>query len=417
MALRTPGSGPPAGKGLAAATNGASPPARDVAPGGVSAAPTGNRIIPGPNGGGKRQVGLAGTRKGKSQATTLKSRHGAPIPMTLRAPAILALGLILATALAGCGGKKIETTDSPEPTFGVKATATTGIIRGVVVDQAVHPIGAAKVLVNVQGKPPLTTNTTKEGLFGFQGLAPGTYFVTATKLGFSSAQTSVEVQAGVDEPKAIKLQLTADPSQLPYVEIYHFEGFVECSVSAIYLGAAACAVPNAFCGPLDPVPASGPCNVTKDNFLASYTPSGNMSFAQSEMVWTSTQASGDIMNLEYAVPPTPYVQNGSSSPVTVKANASILKANVNADSPNLIVRVFAGGVSGTNPGDFPDPSSATCTAGVFCVCTGPDGSCQVGGAGVTFEQKIDIYTVLFYGFRPPTDYSFVKDGEPQVPTA
>src|SRR5690348_1474885 len=114
--------------------------------------------------------------------------------------------LLLAGLLAGCASNPpTSTATGPQPTFdelGLEATSSTGVIRGLVVDDAIRPVPGVKVSVNSQ--PPAETTTTDQGTFGFDGLAPGTYFLQVSKPGYIAGQQSVDVVAGVAEPPIAK---------------------------------------------------------------------------------------------------------------------------------------------------------------------------------------------------------------------
>ncbi|MHB8633794.1 MAG: carboxypeptidase-like regulatory domain-containing protein [Thermoplasmatota archaeon] len=309
----------------------------------------------------------------------------------------LPLFVVAMAVLAGCSSKPAATQgpDCSDPHNAQDPLCThssTGSIRGVVTDAAIHPLAGVQVTVPLQGKPTLVANTTAAGSFGFSGLAPGTYFVQAVKPGFSPTQTSVDVVAG-EIPKVTKIVMAADMTTKPYYEVYHYQGFIECSVNFVVNGLAACSVPNAGCGQAP----GAPCNVTDDRFLVSYVPSGTLAWAQSEMVWQSTQQTGNQMDLLYTDFSNNNIDNyedhTGSSPDVVHANASVLAKHVSASNP-LTIRVFAGYVNGTGPG------------------AAPQDCCGAGGA---VEQQFDIYTVLFYGFTPPPGYLFIQDGEPHPP--
>src|SRR5690348_9184805 len=103
--------------------------------------------------------------------------------MRMRASLLFAF-LLGAAVLAGCAGKgpAQDASDVPTPSVtGVKSTADTGIILGVVVDPAIQPVPGANVTVNVPGHSPMAATTGQDGGFGFQGLSPGEYFVSAHK--------------------------------------------------------------------------------------------------------------------------------------------------------------------------------------------------------------------------------------------
>jgi hypothetical protein len=173
----------------------------------------------------------------------------------MRSSAIPAL--LFAALLAGCAGNgSPQGTSATEPTFDdldLDATATTGVIRGIVVDDAIRPVAGAKV--TLKGDAPRETTSTEAGTFGFDSLAPGPYFLTVSKPGFSEAQASAEVVAGVAEPPIVKVLLNVDAANLPYFEAYVFSGFIECMTPNV-----------ALCGLVNGVVeiATGTQNVTQD---------------------------------------------------------------------------------------------------------------------------------------------------------
>src|SRR5258707_12930889 len=100
---------------------------------------------------------------------------------------------LLASLLAGCSSNSSNpTTDQAAQAANdipLQATQDTGVIRGIVVDTGVRPLG--NVLITVTAGPfSKATNTTTGGAFGLDGLKPGTYFVKSAKLGFRECQTT-----------------------------------------------------------------------------------------------------------------------------------------------------------------------------------------------------------------------------------
>src|SRR5688572_33036463 len=102
--------------------------------------------------------------------------------------------LLALLALAGCsgdaGGPAAEGLGAQAST--VEATATTGGIRGVVVDDAVRPIAGAEVKVQGSDK---TTTSDSSGLFTISGLEAGTYVVLASHPLYDQVQQTVPVEA------------------------------------------------------------------------------------------------------------------------------------------------------------------------------------------------------------------------------
>ncbi|MEK6975375.1 MAG: carboxypeptidase-like regulatory domain-containing protein [Candidatus Thermoplasmatota archaeon] len=143
------------------------------------------------------------------------------------APVLLA---VLALVLAGCsdgGGGGADGAGAGENAPEVQATATTGGIRGVVVDERIVPIKGATVQVSPGNK---TIESDPEGLFAISGLEPGDYFVKASHPLYDVAQASTTVVAGESNPKAIKLQLNRVIAANPYKETLQFDGYIACSM-------------------------------------------------------------------------------------------------------------------------------------------------------------------------------------------
>src|SRR5688572_17724784 len=104
--------------------------------------------------------------------------------------ALAALALLAGALLAGCSSSSNDSPSEDGPTFddlGLEATSSTGVIRGLVVDEAIRPVEGARVRLQ-GGDAPSEALTTDLGTFGFEGLAPGTYFLSVSKPGFFDAQ-------------------------------------------------------------------------------------------------------------------------------------------------------------------------------------------------------------------------------------
>ncbi|HUR64280.1 MAG TPA: carboxypeptidase regulatory-like domain-containing protein [Candidatus Thermoplasmatota archaeon] len=333
----------------------------------------------------------------------------------LQLAALVAVSLVL---LSGCSSKA-----TPQAATGVeqaagdltlKATATTGVIRGVVVDEAIRPIAGALVTATAQGHT-YTTNSTTSGAFGFQGLAPGVYLVKAHKAGFRDTQTTTDVKAGESEPAIVKVALPVDTTFVrPYAVGVVFKGFIDCGITTPALGLAVCSVPNeATCG-IDPaVPCSG--NVTADNFNQFIPVDGGVpAWVQHELVWKPTQAAGDQFSLTARTATAEHFHSGSydknlpnqprgKSPLLYTANASVIaKFDIGRNNTGLAPAVFPGGIEGTGDQVCPPATPATRS---FCMFD----------TGVTLEQDFTLYTHIFYGFTPPEGYRFTTDGEPRPP--
>lgn len=299
----------------------------------------------------------------------------------MRAIAILAL--VAGSVLAGCSGSDPEATSEGGPTFddlGLQATSSTGVIRGVVVDDAIRPIAGANVALT--GDAAREATSTAAGTFGFDDLEPGTYFLSVSKLGYLPTQQSADVVAGVAEPPIVKVQLMVDAANLPYVASYVFSGFTECMTTVFQL-----------CGFLNDVTTdAGLGNQTHDNTQTKHAVDRVPTWVQSEMVWSSTQALGGTMSLMYSwttdCPDSPFLCDHDvegTSPLLLTADAEDIAQIHIGDGEDVYIRTFTGSVEGTVP------------------------------AGLTLQQSFDVYTHVFYGYQPPEGWRFSDGGDVPQP--
>ncbi|HJQ93446.1 MAG TPA: carboxypeptidase-like regulatory domain-containing protein [Candidatus Thermoplasmatota archaeon] len=143
---------------------------------------------------------------------------------------LLAVPLVLVVALAGCATGEGEAPQGEADDFadkGVKASATTGVLLGVVVDEAIRPVQDATVTIN--GVAEATETTDELGRFAFGSLQPGTYLVKVTAPQFASSQSTAEVIAGEEDPPVVRVQLARLFTQDPYAEIIKFDGYIACA--------------------------------------------------------------------------------------------------------------------------------------------------------------------------------------------
>jgi hypothetical protein len=311
-------------------------------------------------------------------------------------PAMLFGGLFLTPLLAGCSGGQAPADEPADEDFedlGLQATSTTGVLRGVVVDEAIRPVSGATVTLTGTGTGETTTNA--EGLFGFASLEPGPYFVQVQKPGFVSAQASADVVAGVDEPAILKVLLSADPSTAPYVSTYLFEGFIECSFSLVAVGFAACSTVGEL----------------NDKFIVTYELERPPQWLQSEMVWESTQAVSPELDVVYSAPGEGalldnYAEDWGPSPLLIQVNETLAAGRGLGNGSELMIRVFNQPIEGTETGD---PVN-----GDDCLDRPALGGCTTG-AGATIEQSFTIITNVFYGFTPDPEWRYVDDGAHPTP--
>ncbi len=298
--------------------------------------------------------------------------------MTLRM--ILAASVLLLVSLAGCTDN--DPPEEPENNLGVdeglEATDSTGVIRGVVVSPSITPIEGVSVTIRSTGDQAMSN---ADGEFSFSDLEPGTYFLRAEKLGHNATDSSVEVVAGVDRPPIVRILLESNLAALPMVEILEFEGFLQCSVTAVVIGGNICGLVDIVTGqPLD-------------SPLMSYELAAQPTFIQSEMVWESTQPLGGELQLMYSWSDDacePFLcdeETAGTSPLVLSLDEEGVDTIGFGRDHDLMIRVFNQGLAESS-----------------------------GTLGLTFEQRFTVFTTVFYGFSPDPGYLYIEDGEPTPPS-
>ena len=93
--------------------------------------------------------------------------------------------------------------------FAVNAQATTGVLKGTVVDSAGSVVAGAKVTAKNEGTGIESTMTTNaEGIFNFAALSPGSYTVSIEAANFKrSLQSGVKVNVGIVNPITVNLEV------------------------------------------------------------------------------------------------------------------------------------------------------------------------------------------------------------------
>ena len=298
--------------------------------------------------------------------------------------ALLAGSLVLA-GCAGPGGPEA----TPDDSLGLVATATTGVLRGVVVDDAVRPLANATILARGPVGENRTASTGSDGLFGFEGLTPGTWFVTGHKLAHEDSQSSVEVVAGVDDPPVVKLLLTFVPGEAPFVTELKVEAFVQCIIPGANLCAIINLYPCALVGYCQPIVDDTSFVVLSDELIGlQRTPD----WFQTEVVWESTQSVSEGLSVRFSP------QGGALSAQTDR---------VAGPSP-LVMRVNQTRAEEWGPG--------TEFGMVYEIFGHLDETAALGSVGIVLSQRVDFFFHIFYGYTPPEGWQFSVDATvPQPP--
>lgn len=310
---------------------------------------------------------------------------------------------LVALLLAGCSspqGAPATAQETFDEEVEVHVTATTGAIRGVVVDEAIRPLGGAQVTL-MRADGDLQANTTDSGSFSFSDLDPGTYFVAAVKAGFHQMQTSAEVVAGDAEPPILRIQLQRDASQVAYHYAQSQTGYIMCTTAA----AAVCGGPNLVVDlMLCPVFQVCPGPVTPDRFGLHFYFDPNATFVQAEMVWDSTQPVSPDLTLsaeslgastEECPPLTdplagaPYTEYASGgTPLLIQTNQTELERGSIGGTCPIFYSVFSGDLQGAP-------------------------------VGFTVQQAFEVFVDAFHGYTPADvgmeGWRLSEDGEAPPP--
>lgn len=302
------------------------------------------------------------------------------------------LPALLLSLLAGCTGTGLETIpDDNVPE--VDATATTGGIRGVIVDNTIKPIkGAAIDLVNHNK----TITTEDDGLFVISGLQPGSYLVKASHPLYATAQQNVEVVAGENNPPAVKFQLDRTIFAEPYLQTYAYEGFIFCSVNTVGLlseecgeGAGVpCEVPAVGCqrvGGQDGnnvqfdvyIESEGLASIIFEKYWEPTSEAGNELYTPIGTNWVCdpTCSWDSLTEYDAELGENVTIEGKGGSPQYARIDAQGI--NQSKIAPGVTVTMF------TWAGSFEDP------------------------AGVALSQRYQDYMTLFYYIPAPEGWSFV----------
>jgi hypothetical protein len=200
----------------------------------------------------------------------------------------------------------------------------------------------------------------------------------------------------------VKIVLQVDQVAVPEIQQYSFDGFLQCSATAVAVRAAVCNPSQTITALCD---LGVPCgNLTEDRFIVVHTIDRSaIAFLQSEMQWEAGTGLGEGLR---AVPGSRDPEDGQindfrpfegGSPLVMPMAGAIANGLFIGNGKEYVVRVFSGYMDGTAPPCLPSPVG-----------------CQ-GGVGMAFQQRFQVVTHVFYGFEPPADWQFGRDGLPPIP--
>jgi hypothetical protein len=313
----------------------------------------------------------------------------------MMARTLMALAVV-GVALAGCTG--------PDAGAGGAGGAgdLMGVLRGVVVDQAIRPLDGAEVRISGSGGERNAT-TGDDGLFLFEGLPAGAWVVDVSKPFYSAQRQAVTVRVE-EEPPTLRVELVLETGILPFASQHKWEGFIECSASI----GNWCGIANLY-----------PCIVQSQVGQACTRVSGDQSFSnlqgfftdlqriptwlQMEAYWESTQSISQRLAIRYAATSPEEWDQFSYGPVLASAlGPSPLIAMVNATAMG---EAELGLTRGLTTELFHGPPDAAPNIAVPGVCS----ACEQF-LGLAVNQRVTIVYTAFYGYAPPEGWSFIASG-------
>jgi Carboxypeptidase regulatory-like domain len=344
-----------------------------------------------------------------TKTPTLNARRRSRVLMAPAARSLVLL-LLLGAILAGCAspaddGPQLPSEEQREQDqlteagdaarqVDVKATKTTGIIRGVVVDDAIRPVAGALVTLTA-GPTEGSTVTGTDGTFGFSELAPGAYFVTTLKKGFNDLQVAVEVTAGEDAPPVTRILLNPDLSYVaPYHVVQEFKGHIDCTSSAGNL----CVGEYLVCD------TSGVCpNVTDTDSFGSFYIPARPAFVQAEMFWEPSAETNQHLGISIAgrLDCDGNANNDTGRDASSPAYVSLDSNELGNSSTETGCEIGFSIHGGTQPG---------------VPCYSPPAVLGEQCAGITVNQDYQVILHAFYGYTPPPGWRFsTEESVPSPP--
>ncbi len=308
---------------------------------------------------------------------------------------LAAAALLLVALLAGCSEGKPDLAPEPAP--------TTGTLHGVVVDAAIRPLAGADVRLEVAGAAAGNATTGDDGLWAFPGLPEGSVLLYVDRPGYLPAQTVAFVAAGAtgSDGEGVRVVLDVDPAKVAAIDAYSFDGYLQCSFTAV-VAQQACDLDEAARPACD---ATGQCGqgLSEDRFLAVHDVGrANLTWLQSELQWEGSGLSSRLRAVPGARDPASgAIQDfegvDGGAPLIVTLPGDVANALGIGAGKQYALRAFSSSADGTTPPCLPSPAGCTF------------------GAGAAVQQRFTVLTHVFYGFAPPEGWQFGRDGLPPLP--
>ncbi len=304
-----------------------------------------------------------------------------------------AILVVLAIILAGCSQAEPEA----EPVL--EADLGQGVIRGLVVDSAITPLEGVTILL---ADHDVTAYTDADGEFSFSNVDAGVYRLVVSLYGYLDQQATVTVEPGILDPERVQVELVRLPGTEPLAVPAKHDARIGCEVIVLYALQS--------CDP-------GNVGLESDNAFLMRVDDRIPRAVHVELGWSPNQEVGKSLTLNYGT----CTGNEYCDP---KPPADTFLCQTFGESP-LWCRVTQTGVersgSGSAAATILHTGHGTKANSAIAVHVGADCAVclpapyQEWGLGAVAEQGVETFLWSFYNFEPPTGWSFIRDGAPEVP--
>ncbi len=302
---------------------------------------------------------------------------------------VLVAFLMVFTVLAGCAEAEEAPVDDVED-IKVEVDETTGAIRGVVVDETISPVAEATVTAQ-GGGVTLDAVTDADGIFVFNKIEPGPYVIKVDHPLFTDAQSSAVVEAGIENPPLVRIQIERLYDVDPFISQFKFKGYFQCAYNALV--SSTCVNDyTRICGNVHPDCCPGGCApelasaVDNREYVMAIDP--NWQTINIEMVWEPSMA-GTSSTM------------GLTTSYKERVGASHNWGSFSGESP-MIARLDCSALCGD---DFPSQFPAEGLEDFFVFMAAGSGNVAIG-------QNFEIIQTTSYIAPLPAEWSFVKGDAP-----
>jgi hypothetical protein len=294
----------------------------------------------------------------------------------------LALGILVATAFAGCGGKA----ESAGPVEDLSGTH--GKVCGLITDDEARPVDGAEVALKTLKVSPIALKifTNSEGRFCIDNVPAGRQTVLSNKEGYLESSTSITVVPGAET--TVRLVMKPIPIQTQQiVTLAPFKGRYTCAVEAVtQIGECEYEVENQTHQDLG-------SDLTINNHTWNVPP--GWSGLAIEIVWRSGVPKATYEGIRFNLESQEDL-GGKFFSTEIRESPAKILINQGQVSPDATL-------------GYPIPQRGVATwLHVLPLGTGAGATCQVQcgyGVGAAVQIDYEIYIAIFYGQRVPEDYT------------